>query len=466
MRTLLRSIPLVALVLLPCLVQAQTTRTTLLEQFTGTWCQWCPYGADTINVLLQQIPNARAVAHHTGNNEPMSTAETETIAQHLLVNSWPSGAIDRLLVNLPTGGAAIAISRTYWRQVLTSRAQSTAPLSIAVAGTWNPDNRELAFTVTMNILQDMQGEFYLNAHLNEDSLNYAQLKNVSGSVISLNPYYHRRVTRKMISGVYGTTLTTTGFTNGQVVTQQYTYSVPANYNIANCRLTVFLTTKVTLNVNNQPRAFNMAVQQAWQEPVLNVMSVTPVELVSFHGAQVNDGVRLEWRTATESNNRGWFIERRENEGSWNDLGFVDGRGTTHEQQQYEYFDSGVRSGNTYDYRLRQVDFDGTIERSDIMRVMVAPTPTATRMLPNYPNPFNPSTTIVVELAEQSDVNVTIYDMLGRHIRTLVSGVREAGGHMFEWDGTDANGNPVESGMYFARMITPTHTATQQMQLSK
>lgn len=445
---------------------AQTVRTPLIEQFTATSSGWCPVATDSINAILSRTPNARAVAHHITIHEPMRTSDNDWLAGHLIMGSPPAVTIDRVPVNLPTGGISFPVNQSDWGSIVSTRAMSSAPLSISVAGTWNPFTRQLAFNVTLNILQNMQGEFYLNAYLSEDSLMYPQMLWLNGTNVQVSPYYHNRVTRKMIAGQYGTMLTSTGFANGQVVFQQYSYNVPTSYNISNCHLTVFVTSKLMLVGLSGPSAFNAAVQQAWQESILNVVPVVPVELVSLHGAQVNDGVRLEWRTATESNNRGWFIERRKNEGSWNDLGFVDGRGTTHEQQQYEYFDSGVRSGNTYDYRLRQVDFDGTIERSEIMRVMVAPTPTATRMLPNYPNPFNPSTTIVVELAEQSDVNVTIYDMLGRHIRTLVSGVREAGGHMFEWDGTDANGNPVESGMYFARMITPTHTATQQMQLSK
>ena len=175
---------------------------------------------------------------------------------------------------------------------------------------------------------------------------------------------------------------------------------------------------------------------------------------------------MHWRTATENNNRGWFVERRSIDGDWADLDFVSGYGTTNEQQQYEYIDRGIRPFETYDYRLRQVDFDGSTEYSPVYRVMATPVPTETRLLPNYPNPFNPNTWITVELAQDSDMNVSVYDMLGRHVRTLASGNHKAGGHVFEWDGTDASGVALPSGIYFTRLVTPTHTATQQMQLSK
>jgi hypothetical protein len=270
----------------------------------------------------------------------------------------------------------------------------------------------------------------------------------------------------MITGAYGTTLTQTGLTAGQPVTQTINYTVPANYDITKCKLTFFVTTKITLTVNGQPRPTQMATQQAWQESVLSALTTIPVELISFSAAQDGEDVRVVWRTGTESNNRGWFVERRVIDGEWSDLGFVNGSGTTNEQQQYEYLDREVRPFETYDYRLRQVDFDGKTDYSPVYRVMATPVPTETRLLPNYPNPFNPNTYVTVELAQESDMNVAVYDMLGRLVKTLASGVHAAGGHVFEWDGNDAGGVAMPSGIYFARLVTPTHTAMQQMQLSK
>lgn len=466
MRTLFRTSILALLFAIPMLVNGQTStaRFPLLEQFTGTWCIWCPYGADSVNSILNYIPNARALAYH--NSDPMSTADGDVVTQHLLTPGFPTAAIDRLLVNLPTGGAAIAIDRNYWGAVMVQRAQQASPLSISVSGTYHQDTRQISAVATLNILSNMTGEFYFNAVLSEDDLDYAQKKTVNGSTVILSPYYHKRVVRKMITGAYGTTLTQTGLTAGQPVTQNINYTVPANYDITKCKLTIFITTKVTLTVNGQPRPTQMAIQQAWQEPVLTALTTIPVELISFSAAQDGEDVRVLWRTGTESNNRGWFVERRVIDGEWSDLGFVNGSGTTNEQQQYEYLDREVRPFETYDYRLRQVDFDGKTDYSPIYRVMATPVPTETRLLPNYPNPFNPNTYVTVELAQESEMNVAVYDMLGRLVKTLASGVHAAGGHVFEWDGNDGSGVAMPSGIYFARLVTPTHTAMQQMQLSK
>jgi hypothetical protein len=464
MRNLIRTSLLAILIALPILTQAQTTaRYTLIEQFTGTWCPWCPYGADSIDAIIGYIPNVRALAYH--QNDPMATNDGNTVISHLLVNSYPSAAIDRLLINTPTG-YAIAISRSYWGNIAAQRNQSASPLSISVAGTYHQDTREVSATVTLNILQQMTGEFYLNVVLTEDNLDYTQKKNVNGSVVNISPYYHKRVVRNMITGPYGITLTQTGFSANQTVTETVNFTVPAGYDIDECKLAVFLTTKVTLTVGGNPRPTQMNIQQAWQEPILTAFAVIPVELISFSATQQTDAVRVHWRTATENNNRGWFVERRSIDGEWNDIAFVDGYGTTSTQQQYEFIDRDIDMLETYDYRLRQIDFDGTTDYSPVYRVMTAPIPMETRLLPNYPNPFNPATFITVELAQESDMTVMIYDMLGRAVRTLATGVHPAGGHVFEWDGTDSQGNAMPSGIYFTRMVTPQHTATQQMQLSK
>ncbi|GAB4319606.1 MAG: hypothetical protein Kow0074_09310 [Candidatus Zixiibacteriota bacterium] len=96
----------------------------------------------------------------------------------------------------------------------------------------------------------------------------------------------------------------------------------------------------------------------------------------------------------------------------------------------------------------------------------SPVPTDYALLQNYPNPFNPSTTIQFRLPEASEVNLTIYNVLGQQVRSLVAGVKEAGTHTVEWDGRDDNGSTVQSGMYFYRIQTPSFTEARKMTLLK
>ncbi|HXV13777.1 MAG TPA: FlgD immunoglobulin-like domain containing protein [Candidatus Krumholzibacteria bacterium] len=83
---------------------------------------------------------------------------------------------------------------------------------------------------------------------------------------------------------------------------------------------------------------------------------------------------------------------------------------------------------------------------------------------NYPNPFNPSTTIAYSLAQASDVELTIFDVRGSHVKTVVRERRDAGVHRAPWDGTDNRGNRVASGVYFYRLTAGSFRATKKMVL--
>ncbi len=90
---------------------------------------------------------------------------------------------------------------------------------------------------------------------------------------------------------------------------------------------------------------------------------------------------------------------------------------------------------------------------DTARDTVAPTSASyvTRLLPNVPNPFNPTTAIAYELAQSGRARVDVFDARGAHIRTLVDRPLQAGAHRIEWNGTDTHGRPVASGLYFYRL---------------
>jgi hypothetical protein len=90
----------------------------------------------------------------------------------------------------------------------------------------------------------------------------------------------------------------------------------------------------------------------------------------------------------------------------------------------------------------------------------------TMLMPPAPNPFNPETAVSFSLATKGQVNLAVYDVQGRRVRTLVNDVREAGPHVVRWDGMNDAGQSVASGMYFTRMDAEGFTATQKMTLLK
>ena len=93
-------------------------------------------------------------------------------------------------------------------------------------------------------------------------------------------------------------------------------------------------------------------------------------------------------------------------------------------------------------------------------------PTAFSLSQNYPNPFNPTTDINFALPIRSDVNVTVFDLLGRRVQTLVSGEMEAGYHTVTWNGRDDSGTPVSSGIYFYRIDAGNFNMTRKMIMLK
>lgn len=103
-------------------------------------------------------------------------------------------------------------------------------------------------------------------------------------------------------------------------------------------------------------------------------------------------------------------------------------------------------------------------------VTAVPDPTAAsasaRLKSAFPNPFNPKTKIVFELTEVAPVDLAVFDLSGRQLRSLISGVRPAGEHEAVWDGRDENGAPLASGVYFVRLRTPMVTESGSLVLLK
>jgi hypothetical protein len=95
-----------------------------------------------------------------------------------------------------------------------------------------------------------------------------------------------------------------------------------------------------------------------------------------------------------------------------------------------------------------------------------PVPTAFQLSQNYPNPFNPVTTIRYEIARRAQVSVDVFNIVGQQVRSLVHKSQEPGSYEVIWDGKDANGEHVASGMYFYRLRADQFVQTKKMLLLK
>jgi hypothetical protein len=188
--------------------------------------------------------------------------------------------------------------------------------------------------------------------------------------------------------------------------------------------------------------------------------IVPVELTSFSVASENDDVHLNWTTATETNNQGFEILRsNEINKEWQNAGYVAGFGTTTEPKSYSFVDSKLEAGN-YTYRLKQIDFDGTVTFSEEVNVEVE-IPLIYSLEQNYPNPFNPSTTIKYSLSEDGFVKLAVYNLLGEEVTSLVNAEQKAGRYEVVF-----NASKLSSGVYLYQLQTGEFISVKKMLLLK
>jgi Secretion system C-terminal sorting domain/FG-GAP-like repeat len=168
-------------------------------------------------------------------------------------------------------------------------------------------------------------------------------------------------------------------------------------------------------------------------------TLVPVELTSFTAEVRSYNVLLNWTTATEINNQGFEIEKSF-DGNFLVVGFVPGMGTTSEPQSYSFVDKNLTPGD-YSYRLKQVDFNGSYEYSNIIEVSVNSLYNYS-LSQNYPNPFNPTTSINFSIPQAEFVTLKVYDLFGQEVKTLVNERKQEGKYSVKFDGSD-----LSSGVY-------------------
>ena len=172
--------------------------------------------------------------------------------------------------------------------------------------------------------------------------------------------------------------------------------------------------------------------------------VVPVELTSFTATANGNDVTLNWSTATELNNQGFEIQRSTEGKEFFTFGFVNGHGTTTEQQYYSYADKNLDNGKYY-YRLKQVDYDGSYEYSGVVEIDLIAF-SSYLLEQNYPNPFNPSTTIGFGIKEKSNVKITVLNSIGEEVAVVLNEEREPGFYQVEF-----NASSLPSGVYFYQL---------------
>ncbi len=203
----------------------------------------------------------------------------------------------------------------------------------------------------------------------------------------------------------------------------------------------------------------------------------PVNLTLFSAELVKGGVELKWITESQLNNAGFEIWRAADSTanysiitSYTNNPNLAGDGNSSVRREYSFLDQKVESGKTYRYKLSDVDYDGKRTFHDVIEITVEIVyPKEYALYPNYPNPFNPETTIRFDIPENkagNKISIQIYNINGQLIRTLFNGKISGGEHKIIWDSRNDNGTKLPSGIYFLELSATDFQQVQKMIMLK
>ncbi|MBN1351823.1 VCBS repeat-containing protein [candidate division KSB1 bacterium] len=186
----------------------------------------------------------------------------------------------------------------------------------------------------------------------------------------------------------------------------------------------------------------------------------PSVILSRQQVQLNEdrSVSLYWETEYEHENAGFNIHRAVSpEGSFTQINATLIRGN----HTYSYDDHEVKGGITYYYRLENVDLSGRKFMHPTISIET-PAPEKFELYQNFPNPFNVDTVIRYQIPRDSHILLTVHNILGRVVRTLVDENQKAGFYNAYWDGKDNQGRDVGSGIYFYNIYADNFHQTKKL----
>jgi hypothetical protein len=194
----------------------------------------------------------------------------------------------------------------------------------------------------------------------------------------------------------------------------------------------------------------------------------PVELTSFTAEANYAEVRINWITESELNNLGFILERTTEEvgnfqeiASYQNTKELNGQENSNHKTEYFYCDQNVKPGITYLYQLAGVDLNGTITYHGSICVTTKSVISDFKLSANYPNPFNPTTTIEFSLPVSEEVEIKVYNISGQIVEVILDKKVPAGEHKVEFNAIN-----LANGIYFYHMKTGSFQAVKKMVLTK
>ncbi|MBT4361666.1 MAG: T9SS type A sorting domain-containing protein [Candidatus Marinimicrobia bacterium] len=174
-------------------------------------------------------------------------------------------------------------------------------------------------------------------------------------------------------------------------------------------------------------------------------------------------IQLDWESVLADDIRNYRIYRSHS------ISFVpDSESLIGETVANTFLDETVMIDEVYYYQISAVDIHGNESdfseeiSANVVSLIDEVLPDVFVLEQNFPNPFNPSTTLRYGIPEETNVSLVIYDIQGNLVKKIASGSKSAGWHSYEWDGSDDSGHLVSTGLYLARLETRSYSRTIKM----
>lgn len=405
----------------------------LLEIGTGTWCQYCPGASMGAHDLLTNGKDVAVVKNHNGDSFTNSYSNARN--SYYGITGYPTAVFDG--VKYVVGGSNTQSMYTTYLPIYDERKVKNAAYSIEIFG--NNTGLDYSLTVRVQKLANVPASYsnlVLHLALTETDIPF----NWQGQTMVYNAQ------RLMAPNELGTAL---DFSSSNTVEINLNFTLNAAWIADNCELVSFIQ-------NLDGKEVLQAVKVGLPD-----LTVLPVELTSFTAIASNNSININWTTATEINNSGFEIQRSIDGSDFNTIGFVKGNGTTTEPKSYTFVDDKLNSTTgTFYYRLKQVDYNGAFNFSDIVEV-VFDLPSEFALGQNFPNPFNPTTKIKYSVPQLSMVSIVVYGITGEVVATLLNEVKEPGNYDLQF-----NASQLSSGIYFYRMTAGDFTQVRKLSVLK
>lgn len=414
-------------------------RYPLFEEVTNASCGPCASSNPVLNAFIEQMSDSLiAITYHAwwpGVSDPMYQHNIQQNRDRIQfmkgnVNATPWLNVDGVIVDVWPFNSTNLIGAYNTRMAVMS------PLGLEVTHTRiSVDTVEVR--VKAALLSDLPaGSWKLRVYAVEHPINYATAPGSNGE------RFFPHVFRKSVPGSVGEIFPTTAG-NYEFV---YRYKFEPAWNDTN------LYSIAVVQEDNTKEVVNTGSSK--------FTNILPVELASFEALQQKNGILVSWSTATELNNFGFEIEKSYDGVVFTTEAFVNGKGTSTDLTHYSHFMELNKNG-AVSVRLKQIDLDGSVSYSRVETVEFGLLPTTVMLFDNYPNPFNPSTTISYALPEATDITLSVYNTLGELVKVLDSGFKPEGNHKMEFEASE-----LPSGVYLLTLYSPIGNSVKKINLLK